>query len=558
MRSDLSKTGVTRSGARSLFKGAGFTDEDLAKPIIGIASAQTDLFPGHMHMDSIADAVSKGIWANGGLPVTFNTIAICDGIANGNPGMKYSLPSRHLIADSVEAMVEAHNLDALVLIGGCDKITPGMLMAACRVNIPTIIVNSGAMLAGKHKGKKIDVVDVDRAIGARYNNLMSQEEFMAIENAAAPTCGTCAGMFTANSMAVMTEVLGLALPGNGSIPAVYAARTRLAKETGKKIMELYKDDLKPSDIITRKTLINAIIIDMLIGCSTNTTLHLPAIAHELGIEINFEDFDKASKIAPNIVRLSPAGRHYMEDFHEAGGMSAVMKIALDAGMFDGSTMTVSGVTHGELVKNSVVLDEDVIRSIENAYMTDGGLAILRGNLAPEGSVVKTAAVHESQRVFRGPARVFNSERESGEAVEAGIIKKGDIMVIRYEGPKGGPGMQEMVMVPLFLAGAGLGHDVALVTDGRFSGATAGATIGHISPEAAVGGPIALIEEGDIISYDIPNRTITLEVDEDVLAERRKNWVAPTPHLTTGYVARYAEHVGSVSKGAVLEPISKQK
>ena len=412
------------------------------------------------------------------------------------------------------------------------------------------------MLAGKHKGKKIDVVDVGKAIGATYYNQMSEEELLEIEDSAAPTCGTCAGMFTANSMAVMTEVLGIALPGNGTIPAVYAERTRLAKKTGKKIMELLEKEVKPSDIITKTTLKNAIIIDMMIGCSTNTTLHLPAIAHELGIEIDFSDFDEASKIAPNIVRLSPAGRHYIEDLNEAGGMSAVMKVALDAGLFDGSTQTVSGMTHGELVKNSNILNEEVIRPIDQAYMKDGGLAILKGNLAPLGSVVKTAAVHKSQLTFRGPARVFNSERESGEAVEKGLINKGDVMVIRNEGPKGGPGMQEMVLVPLFLAGAGLGHEVALITDGRFSGATPGAAIGHVSPEAASGGPLAFVEEGDIISYDIPNRTITLEVDETILEARKSSWTPPTPGITTGYVARYADHVGPVSRGAVLEPNNK--
>lgn len=555
MRSHRITRGIPRAGARSLFKGAGYTDEDLKKPLIGIASAQTNLFPGHMHMDSIAEAVSTGIWANGGMPVTFNTIAICDGIANGNPGMKFSLPSRQIIADSVEAMVEAHGFDALVLIGGCDKITPGMLMGACRVNIPTIMVNAGAMLAARHKGKKIDVVEVGKAIGAISHNMMAQEEFDLIENIAAPTCGTCAGMFTANSMAVMTEVLGISLPENGTIPAVYAARTRLAKATGKQIMEMLEKDIKPSDIITEKSLKNAVAVDMLIGCSTNTTLHLPAIAHELGIKIGFEDFDRVSRYVPNIVRLSPAGSHYIEDLHEAGGMSALMKVAMDAGYFDGSTLTVTGKTHAEVICNSPVLNDEVIRPIHDPYMKEGGLAILKGNLAPIGAVVKTSAVHESQYQFRGRARVYDSEREAGYAVENGMIAKGDIIVIRYEGPKGGPGMQEMVNIPLYLLGAGLGRDVALITDGRFSGATAGAAIGHVSPEAASGGPLALVEEGDMISFDIPNRTLTLEVDEAVLETRKNNWVPPVSKISTGYAARYSEHVGPVSDGAVLMPLT---
>jgi len=553
MKSHKSIRGITRSAARGLYKGAGYTDEDLNKPIIGIASAQNNLFPGHMHLDSIADAVSAGVWANGGTPVTFNTIAICDGIANGNPGMKFSLPSRHIIADSVEAMAESHCLDALVLIGGCDKITPGMLMGAFRVNVPTIMVNAGAMLAGRHKGEKIDVVDLGKAIGAAYNNMMSEEELFQIENSAAPTCGSCAGMFTANSMAVMTEVLGIALPGNGTIPAVYSERIRLAKETGKQVMELVKKDIKPSDIVTTTTLKNAVIVDMLIGCSTNTTLHLPAIAHELGLEVTFDDFDAASKTTPNIVQLSPAGRHYIEDLHEAGGMSAIMKVALDGQLFDGSTMTVTGKTHAELLKDSRVLNSEVIRPINNPYLKEGGLAILKGNLAPLGCVIKTSAVHESQYTFRGRARVFDSEREAGIAVENKNIVKGDILVIRYEGPKGGPGMQEMVNIPLFLAGAGLGKDIALVTDGRFSGATAGASIGHVSPEAAVGGPLALVVEGDMISFDIPNRTITLEIDDQVLEKRQMNWTPPAPKVTKGYIARFADHVGPAATGALLEP-----
>ncbi len=557
-RSDVVVKGLPRAGARALYKGAGFSDDDLKKPIIGIASAQTNLFPGHMHLDSIAKAVSEGIWEAGGMPVTFNTIGICDGIANGHSGMKYSLPSRHLIADSVEAMVEAHALDALVLIGACDKITPGMMMAAARIDIPSIFVNGGPMLASKHKGKKIDVVEVAKGIGAATVGKMSKEELFELEEKGAPTCGSCQGMFTANSMGVMTEVLGWALPGNGTIPAVFSERIRLARATGKKILELFKNDLKPSDIINRETLINAINIDMLIGCSTNTTLHLPALGYELGIEINFDDFDAASKKMPNICRLSPAGTHYMEDLHFAGGVSAIIKQAIDAKMFDGSRPSVTGKTIAELTKNALVLDREVIRSIDDPYMNDGGLAVLKGNLAPLGSIVKTSSVHPDQHVFRGRARVFHSERESGEAVQNGLIEKGDIIVIKYEGPKGGPGMQEMVLVPLFLLGAGLGKDVALITDGRFSGATAGAAIGHVSPEAALGGPLAFVEEGDMINFSIPERTIELEVSDEVLFERKKVWKMPVLELKKGYLSRYVDHVGPCSEGAVLKSYGESK
>jgi len=555
-KSDAIVKGVHRAAARALLKGTGLRDKDVYKPIIGIASAQTNLFPGHMHLDQLAKAVSEGVWEAGGTPIIFNTIGICDGMANGQPGMKYSLPSRHLIADSVEAMAEAHCFDALVLVGGCDKITPGMMLGAARVNVPSIFITNGPALASVRNGEKMDIVDVARAMGACATGKISKEELREIEDQGVPTCGGCQGMFTANSMGIMSEVLGWSLPGNGTIPAPYAERLRLARDAGTQVMELFKQDIKPSDIVTKESLRNAVIVDMMIGASTNTTLHLPALAYELGIDMSFDIFDEVSKGIPNIMRLSPAGRYYIEDLHAAGGMSAVIKQAIDGNMFDGTCKSVTLKTMAENVKDSYVKDADVIRSFDNAYSEDGGLAILKGNLAPLGAVVKVSAVHESQHKFTGRARVFNSEFESGEAVRRGEIVKGDILVIRYEGPKGGPGMQEMVLVPLHLQGAGLGTDVALITDGRFSGATAGAAIGHISPEAALGGPLAFVEEGDTISFDIENRSLTLEVSDEILAERKIGWVAPTPTLNKGYVKRYAEHVGPCSHGAVLRPLSE--
>lgn len=556
MRSKAMKEGVIRTGARALMKATGLTDEDIKKPLIGIANSVTNIVPGHMHLDQIEDAVSAGIWAAGGTPMKFNTIAVCDGLANGNTGMKWSLPSREVIADSVEIMVTAHCLDALVLITGCDKITPGMLKAAARLNIPTIVVNGGPMMAGRHKNKNVDLVSLGQALGEALVGKRSSEELTAIENDACPGCGSCAGMFTANSMACMTEILGIGLPGNGTIPAVHAARLRLAKEAGKRIVEMFYEDLKPSDIMTRQTFLNAIAVDMLIGCSTNTALHLPAIAHELGIDITLAEFDKASKGIPNICHISPAGEHYIQDLHEAGGMSALINVAIENGFVDGNPKTVTGKTLGENVEGCRVLDHEVIRPLSNPFVEDGGLAVLWGNLAPEGAIVKTAAVAPEIYKFTGTARVFNSENEASQAVQKGQINKGDFIVIRYEGPKGGPGMQEMVMITAMLGGSGLGKDVALVTDGRFSGASAGASIGHVSPEAALGGPLALVEEGDMIEYDIPNRTLNLLVDDNVLEERKNKWVCPPPKVTNGYLARYAEQVGPVSKGAVLSAQNK--
>lgn len=556
MRSKAMKEGIIRSGARALMKATGLTDEDIKKPLIGIANSATNIVPGHMHLDQIAESVTAGIWAAGGTPLKFNTIAVCDGLANGNEGMKWSLPSRDVIADSVEIMATAHCFDAIVLITGCDKITPGMLIAAGRLNIPTIVVNGGPMMAGRLNKQGMDLCNIGHAIGQALTNQISLEELTAVEDEACPGCGSCAGMFTANSMGCMTEVLGIGLPGNGTIPAVNSARLRLAKEAGKRIVEMFYDDLKPSDIMTRRTFLNAIAIDMLVGCSTNTTLHLPAIAHELGIDISLDEFDKASKKIPNICHITPAGEHFIQDLHEAGGMSALLNVAIGADLVDGSTKTVTGKTLGENVEGCKVLDSEVIRPLDNPFVNDGGLAILRGNLSPEGCVIKTAAVAPEIYTFKGTARVYNSEVEASQAVQKGQIKKGDVIVIRYEGPKGGPGMQEMVMITAMLGGTGLGKDVALVTDGRFSGASAGAAIGHISPEAALGGPLALVEEGDLIEYDIPNRTLKLHVDDSVMEERKKDWVCPAPKITKGYLARYAEQVGSVSKGAVLKPVGK--
>ncbi|SHI85613.1 dihydroxyacid dehydratase [Dethiosulfatibacter aminovorans DSM 17477] len=551
MNSKKMKEGTIRAAARALMKATGLTDEQISKPLIGIANSVTNIVPGHMHLKQIGEAVSQGILMAGGTPMEFNAIAVCDGMANGNEGMKWSLPSREVIADSIEIMVTAHQLDAVVMVTGCDKITPGMLMAAARLDIPAIIVNGGPMMAGRFRGKDVDAVAIGDYIGMALTGRCSPDDLEEIENEACPGCGSCAGMFTANSMGCMTEVLGMALPGNGTVPAVHAKRLRLAKESGKRIVEMFHEDLKPSDILTKQTFIDAIAVDMLVGCSTNTALHLPAIAHELGIEISIDEFDKASKEIPNICHLSPSGNHYIQDFDEAGGMSALINLAIESRYVEGITKSVTGKTVKENVKGCRVLNEDVIRPLDNPFVKDGGLAVLWGNLAPEGAVVKTAAVAPEIYEFKGKARVFNSETDASIAVQKGLIEKGDFIVIRYEGPKGGPGMQEMVMITAMLGGSGLGKDVALVTDGRFSGASAGASIGHVSPEAAVGGPLALVEEGDIIEYDIPNRFINLLVSEDVLAERKKNWVCPQPKITSGYLARYAKLVGPTTKGAVL-------
>ncbi|WP_213973972.1 dihydroxy-acid dehydratase [Tepidanaerobacter acetatoxydans] len=552
MRSDTVKTGQSRISTRALLKGAGYRKKDIEKPFIGIANSLNTFFPGHMHLDKIGQSVAAGIWAAGGMPMEFNTIAVCDGVANGHLGMRWSLPSREIIADSLEVMANAHCFDGLVMICGCDKITPGMLMAAGRLNIPTIIVNAGPMLSGKLGKDDLDLAALGRYRGMAVKGLIDEESLEAVEEEACPGCGSCAGMFTANSMGCMTEVLGMALYGNGTIPAVHAGRMRLAKDSGEQIVRMVQKDLRPSDIMTKQTFLNAIAVDMLIGCSTNTALHLPAIAHELGIQISIEEFDKYSKVVPNVCHISPSGKDFMEDFHRAGGMPALIKMAIDGGIMDGSRITVTGQTHSELSANAKVIDTKVIRPLEKPFMNEGGLAVLYGNIAPLGAIIKTAACPPEMYIFKGPARVFNSEEEAAEAVKSGRVVKGDVMVIRYEGPKGGPGMREMVYLTGLLAGMGLGKDVALITDGRFSGVSGGASIGHVSPEAALGGPIALIEEGDTIAYNIPQRTLNLLINEKELELRKVRWQPPKEKEIPSYLKRYAQMVGPVATGAVLK------
>lgn len=551
MRSDTVKGGQSRISSRALLKGAGYRKKDIEKPFVGIANSFATFFPGHMHLDKISQSVAAGIWAAGGTPMEFNTIAVCDGIANGHLGMRWSLPSREIIADSIEVMANAHCFDGLVMICGCDKITPGMLMAAGRINIPTIIVNAGPMLPGKLDETDLDLASLGKYRGMAVKGLIDEEKLEAVEEEACPGCGSCAGMFTANSMGCLTEILGMAIYGNGTIPAVHAGRMRLAKDSGEQIVRMIQQGLRPSDIMTKQAFLNAIAVDMLIGCSTNTALHLPAIAHELGIQLSIEEFDKYSRIVPNVCRISPSGKDFIVDFHRAGGMPALIKMAIDGGIIDGSTITVTGKTHSELSANAKVTNTNVIRSLENPFMNEGGLAVLYGNIAPLGAIIKTAACPAEMYNFKGLARVFNSEEEAAEAVKSGRVVKGDVIVVRYEGPKGGPGMREMVYLTGLLAGMGLGKDVALVTDGRFSGVSGGASIGHVSPEAALGGPIALIEDGDIITYNIPERTINLLVSEEELKRRKANWQPPEKNEVPSYLARYAHFVGPVASGAVL-------
>ncbi|WP_019229835.1 dihydroxy-acid dehydratase [Sedimentibacter sp. B4] len=551
-KSNAMKDGITRIGCRALLKGAGFIDKDIENPLIGIANSWTDAFPGHMHLNQISNAVAQGVYAGGGTPITFSTIAICDGLCNGMDGMKYSLPSREIIADSVEAVASAHNFDALVFVCACDKIVPGMLMAACRLDIPCIFVNGGPMLPGRYMDRKLDLTSLGKAAGEFLTQKIGRDEYDAIENNSCPGCGSCAGMFTANSMGCMTEILGMALPGNGTIPAVDAARIRLAKESGRKIIEIYKENIKPSDIITKETLDNAIAIDMLIGCSTNTTLHLPAIASELGIKIRLEDFDRIGDKVPSVCRLSPAGEYYLADLHYEGGISALIKEGIEGGLINGECKTILGKTLNNIVVDVVVKNSDIIRPLNNPYLKNGGLTILRGNLAPEGAVIKANAVDSSMFTHKGTARVFNSEKEAMKAVMDRKIAKGDVVVIRYEGPKGGPGMQEMATLIAIMQGMGLDDGISLITDGRFSGITRGASIGHVSPEAAVGGPIALVEDGDIIEYNIGKKSLNVLVSDDELELRRSNWIKAEPKVKKGYLARYAEHVTSVYEGAVLK------
>jgi dihydroxy-acid dehydratase len=546
------KAGVERIPHRSLFKALGLTDEEIRRPMIGIVNAQNDIIPGHLHLDDIAEAVKAGVRMAGGTPFQFPTIGVCDGIAMGHEGMKYSLISREHIADSIEIMAMAHPFDALVFIPNCDKIVPGMLMAALRLNIPSIFISGGPMMPGYYNGKKMTVTSAFEAVGAAGANKMDPKEFADIEDYSCPGCGSCAGMFTANSMNCMTEVIGLGLPGHGTIPAVNAARIRLAKEAGIKVMELLKKNICPRDIVTSDSLHNALTADMALGCSTNTALHLPAIAHSAGIKINFEDFNKISKATPHLVKLSPAGSDCLVDLWQAGGLPAVLKELEEYGLLRSNCMTVTGKTVAENIKDAWVVDSEVIRPREKAYSPDGGLAILWGNLASDGAVVKKGAVLPEMMVHKGPARVFNSEEECMEAIMSGRIVSGDVVVVRYEGPKGGPGMREMLTPTSAIAGMGLDSSVALITDGRFSGASRGASIGHISPEAAAGGLIGIVEEGDIISIDIPNNKLELLVDEKIIAERKARFVPLEKPVSDGYLKRYRKLVTSANTGAVFE------
>ncbi|MDD2492212.1 MAG: dihydroxy-acid dehydratase, partial [Bacteroidales bacterium] len=537
MRSDQMKAGITRIPHRSLFKALGLTDEEMRRPMIGIVNAQNDIIPGHLHLDDIAEAAKAGVRMAGGTPFEFPTIGVCDGIAMGHEGMKYSLISREHIADSVEIMAMAHPFDALVFITNCDKIVPGMLMAALRLNIPSIFVSGGPMMPGYLEGKKLTVTNAFEAVGAAGAKKMTPQQVTDIEDYACPGCGSCAGMFTANSMNCMTEIIGMGLPGNGTIPAVHAARIRLAKEAGMKIMELLEKDIRPRDIVTPDSLHNALTADMALGCSSNTVLHLPAIAHAAGIKMNLEDINEISKATPHLVKLSPAGSDCLVDLWHAGGLSAVLKELDEYGLLRSGCMTVTGKTVAENIGDAWVKDSTVIRTRENAYSPDGGLAILWGNLAPDGAVVKKGAVLPEMMVHSGPAKVYNSEEECVEALMVGKVVAGDVIVIRYEGPKGGPGMREMLAPTSTIAGMGLDNSVALITDGRFSGASRGASIGHISPEAAAGGLIGIVEEGDTISIDIPNNKIELLVDEEIIAEKKSKFIPLENPVPDGYLKR---------------------
>jgi len=552
MRSDLMKKGLERSPHRSLFKAMGYTDEELSRPIVGVVNSANEIIPGHVHLNVIADDVKAGIRMAGGTPMAFPTIGVCDGIAMGHDGMKYSLASRELIADSIEIMATAHPFDGLVFVTNCDKIVPGMLMAALRLNIPAVVISGGPMMAGILDGDPVDLINVFEGVGRVKAGTLTRKGLGELENCACPGCGSCSGMFTANSMNCVTEALGLGLPGNGTIPAVNAARRRLAKEAGMAVMNLVKKDIKPRDIATLEAFKNAIAVDMALGCSTNTVLHIPAVAHEAGIDLNLDIFNDISKKTPNICYLSPAGPHHLEDLDGAGGIQAVMKEISAKGVINLDAFTVTGKTVGENLKKARVKNRTVIRSVDDPYGTEGGIAILRGNLAPDGGVVKQSAVSPDMMKNEGRARVFDSEDDAIEAILGGKIEAGDVVVIRYEGPKGGPGMREMLSPTSAIVGMGLDKSVALLTDGRFSGGTRGAAIGHISPEAAEGGPIGLIEEGDIIAIDIPGKTIDLKVDAKELARRKKAFTPREPLIKTGYLGRYAKMVTSASTGAVFK------
>ena len=551
MKSDIVKKGLERAPHRALFKAMGYTDEEISRPLIGVVNSKNDIVPGHIHLDKIAEAVKAGIRMAGGTPVEFGSIGICDGIAMGHEGMKYSLASRELIADSCEAMGRAHSFDGMVFIPNCDKIVPGMLMAAARINVPSILVSGGPMLSVKRGGKQLDLNSMFEAVGACKAGLMSEEEMGEYEDHACPGCGSCSGMFTANSMNCLTEVLGMGLTGNGTIPAVYAERIRLAKHAGMKIMELVEKGIKPGDILTESAFENALTVDMALGCSTNSVLHLPAIAHEAGVDINLDIINEISSRVPNLCKLAPAGPHHIQDLYAAGGVQAVMKELSKKDFLHLDLITVTGRTVGENIRNAEVLDREVIRSVEDPYSSTGGIAVLRGNIAMDGAVVKRSAVAAEMLVHKGPARVFDSEDEAIEKIYAGEIKKGDVVLIRYEGPKGGPGMREMLGPTSAIAGMGLDKDVALITDGRFSGASRGASIGHVSPEAMEGGTIAVVQEGDIISINIPEGKLNAEVPDEELKRRMSEWKAPEPKITKGYLGRYARLVTSASTGAVL-------
>ncbi len=552
MRSDNVRCGMQQAPHRSLFNALGMTEEERKKPMVGIVSSYNEIVPGHMNLDKIVEAVKLGVAMAGGTPVVFPAIAVCDGIAMGHIGMKYSLVTRDLIADSTECMALAHQFDALVMVPNCDKNVPGLLMAAARVNIPTVFVSGGPMLAGHVKGHKTSLSSMFEAVGSYAAGTMTEEDVKDFEDHACPTCGSCSGMYTANSMNCLTEVLGMGLRGNGTIPAVYSERIKLAKHAGMAVMEMYRRNICPRDIMTEAAFKNALTMDMALGCSTNSMLHLPAIAHEAGVDLNLDIANELSAKTPNLCHLAPAGPTYMEDLNEAGGIYAVMKEISKKGLLDLSCMTVTGKTVGENIADAVNKDPKVIRPIDDPYSQTGGIAILRGNLAPDSAVVKRSAVVAEMLKHEGPARVFDCEEDAIDAIKGGKIVAGDVVVIRYEGPKGGPGMREMLNPTSAIAGMGLGSSVALITDGRFSGASRGASIGHCSPEAAVGGPIAFVEEGDIISIDIDAHKLDLKVSDEVLAERRARWQPRGPKVTTGYLARYASLVTSADKGAVLK------
>lgn len=563
MRSDVVRTGLERAAPRGLLKGMGYTDEEIHRPWVGIANSWNEVVPGHIHLDKIAEAAKAGVRMAGGTPMEFGVIGVCDGLAMGHEGMRYSLVTRELIADSVECMARAHAFDALVLIPNCDKIVPGMLMAAARINIPTIIVSGGPMMAGRHGGKEISVQQLFQGKGAVMAGKITEEELAELEECACPGCGSCAGMFTANSMNCVTEALGMGLPGNGTIPAVNAARIRLAKHAGMKVMELLEKNVRPRDIMTSGAFANALAVDMALGCSTNTTLHVPAIAREAGVDFHLDSLNEISKKTPHLVTISPAIAHpspdpakevyhHMQDLDEAGGVSAVMKELSKKGLIDLSVMTATGKTLGENLEKARILNEDVIHTINKPYHEIGGLAVLKGNLCPDGAVVKQSAVDPSVWVFEGRARVFECEDDAVAEIFAGKIKAGDVIVVRNEGPKGGPGMREMLTATAAVSGMGMETQVALITDGRFSGASRGLCVGHVSPEAASGGPIGLLKDGDTIIFDLPNKRMDVKLSDEELDARRAGWKAPEPRVKEGYLARYARSVASAAKGAIVE------